>query len=73
MMPEQFTLEQLIALNPDIDKDQLEQSRKLRNKLRANGTKGAKYGLASPFVCRRVAVGENADSDPRTIHLKHPQ
>lgn len=68
-MPKQVTLEELVALNPNVDRKLLEGIADLRNRLCQSGLGGAKYRLASPITRRRVVVDEDTGKDPRTVHL----
>lgn len=45
----------ILKANPQIDRHVLQQSREFRSRLKANGLKGAKYGLA--VGGRQVRVG----------------
>ncbi len=69
-MTESPTLEELIALNPHIDPNELQKTRDILTGLRRNRLKKAAYGLAAPFTRRPIRVGEAGKADPRTILLR---
>ncbi len=63
-MFEQINEEEVLTLNPQIDKAQLQKGHELRGKLRRKG-----YDLASPLTRRRVTVDRDTAPDSRTVHL----
>lgn len=69
-MPEETTLDQLLARNPSIDKSEVERIRKLRDQLQRSGKMGDKYRLASPVTHRRVSVQGDARTTSRCAHAK---
>jgi hypothetical protein len=70
-MPHSPSVEDIIKSNPDVDPKQLEEGRELLQKMRHNRTKGSRYKIVPPSARRRAVVGDEAESDPRTVHLKH--
>ena len=69
-MTEYPTLEEILALNPHIDKEEFEKSKEILNKLRNSKAKGAGYKLALPFTHRHLFVDEGDSIDSRTITLR---
>ena len=70
-MAEYPTLEEILALNPHIDKEEIEKCIEIMRKLRDSKTKGAGYNLALPFARRRIFVDKDTSIDPRTVTLGH--
>ena len=70
-MPEKINLAEVLAENPHVDPQQLNESMELLEKLRGCGVQGRGYELVPPFGGRRVQVVDTLteDNDPRTIHL----
>lgn len=71
-MPDYVDLEEILRLNPHLDREELERSRAALRKLREGGRRNAGYRLAPPFAGRRVSVNGGGREDPRTIHLRQP-
>jgi len=72
-MAEYPTLEEILVLNPHIDKEELGRYIEILNKLRSSQTKGIGYNLALPFTRRYVSIDEESGIDPRTVTLRHPR
>lgn len=72
-MIEPLTFEEILALNPHIDKEELEKRMEILNKLRSSEMKGIGYNLALPFTHRHVFIDEDSSIDPRTVTLRHPR
>lgn len=70
-MAEYLTLEEILALNPHLDKEEIEKCREILHKLRDSKTKGARYNLALPFARRHIFIDEDTSIDPRTVNLGH--
>ncbi len=68
-MANRFELDEILASNPHIDPNLLEQSKEILNKLREAGVKKAGYNLASPYA-RRRNTPSSIGSDPRVVHLR---
>ena len=69
-MPKDVDIEALLKANPHIDREELERSRELLQRLRSRGRRGAGYRFAPPFGGRRVAAQEGPDNDPRALRLR---
>ena len=69
-MAEYPTLEEILKLNPHIDKEELQKHIEILNKLRSSKTEGVGYKLALPFTHRHVFLNEDSSIDPRTITLR---
>lgn len=69
-MAEYPTLEEILKLNPHIDKEEFEKRIEILNKLRSSQTKGIRYNLALPFTHRHVSIDEESGVDPRTVTLR---
>lgn len=69
-MPEKLTIAEILEKNPDLNLNELEQGRELRESLKESGA-GAKrrYGVY-PLDRRRVRVDDDIDSDPRVVYLR---
>ncbi len=70
-MGEHLTKEKILALNPHIDKEELETIQRILNKVRAEKGRKHRYNLVPPFARPRVTVGEGDKIDPRTIVLQY--
>jgi hypothetical protein len=73
IMSEFPSVEEILALNPHINKEEFEKAREVLQKLQKGRTKGSGYGLLPPFERRHITVGEGDKMDRRTIHLKRLQ
>jgi hypothetical protein len=71
-MPEHLELEDILALNPQVDEQLLEQARELLRKIRQGGIKKHGYNLASPYTKRYGPVGRGESLDPRTVRVGRP-
>lgn len=72
-MAEYPTLEEILVLNPHIDKEELKKRIEILSKLHSFQTKAVGYNLALPFTRRHVSIDENSGIDPRTVTLRHPR
>ena len=72
-MIEYPTLEEILAQNPHIDKEELKKRVEILNKLCSFQTKATGYNLALPFTHRHVSIEEENGTDPRTVTLRHPR
>jgi len=72
-MAEYPTLEEILAQNPHIDKEELEKCTEILKKLYSFQTKAIGYNLALPFTRRHVSIDEDSGIDPRTVTLRHPR
>ena len=68
-MPEHLELEEILALNPQVDEQLLQQARELLRKMRQTALKKRGYNLASPYAKRHAPVGRNETVDPRTVRV----
>lgn len=71
-MPAQIDIEEILARNPRISREQLEQLREMLRQLRERGVERKGYDLAPPFGGHRVAVQDHARGELRLIRLKAP-
>ena len=67
------TLEEILAQNPHIDKEEFEKYKEILGKLCSYQTKTIGYNLALPFTRRHVSLDEDSGIDPRTVTLRHPR
>ena len=72
-MPDSPDLEEIIATNPKVDRDQLNEERELLRSMRRRRTRGARYNLVLPGSGRRVLAGDDPARDPRTVNLPQRQ
>ncbi len=72
-MAEYLTLEEILALNPHVDKEELKKRIEILNKLGSFQTKAIGYHLALPFTRRHVSIDEESGIDPRTVTLRRPR
>ncbi len=72
-MVEYPTSEEILALNPHIDKEEFKKRTEILNKLCSFPTKAARYNLALPYTHRHVSIDEDSGIDPRTVTLRHPR
>lgn len=66
-MPKMPSLDDLRRLNPKVDRKQIAELEELKKKL--SEIPVGQQKLPSPLLRRRIVIGENEQSDPRTIHL----
>ena len=64
---EQLNVEEIIRQNPHLSMTDLEEARELHQKLRPRHGRG-RYRLV-PIGYRRVTIGENDQTDSRTVYL----
>ena len=69
-MVKRFTIEEIIALNPQINKEELEKIQKILDMMYTGKRTRHRYHLIPPFARPRVTVGEGDNTDPRTIILR---
>ena len=69
-MIKRFTLEEILALNPQIEKEDFEEAREILSKMRVGKMAKHRYSLVPPFARPRVTVGEGDNTDSRTIILR---
>jgi hypothetical protein len=60
---------EILARNPQIDPERLEQARDMLRRLREMGWPRRGYELAPPFRGSRVAPDETPREDPRLVRL----
>jgi len=65
-----FTLKEILALNPQIDKEHLEEIQKLLYTLHTSRVGKRRYNLIPPFARPRVTIGEGDNTDSRTVILR---
>lgn len=69
-MPKRYTLEEILALNPQIRKEEFEEAQKILDKMMIIQKAKHRYNLVPPFARPRVTVGESDNTDSRTIILR---
>ena len=69
-MVKNIDLEEILALNPHIDKEILKQAIELMYKMQKSGVKEYNYNLVSPFARRSVSIDKDAEKDPRIVHVR---
>ena len=69
-MAEYPTFEEILALNPHLDKEEIEEFREILRKLYNAKTEGTRYTLALPFAHRHTSIDEDTGVDPRTVNLR---
>ena len=70
-MPKTITLNEILSLNPQIDKKLLKKARDLSRKLQQVGVNSRGYNLASPFGRRHKAISKKGSHDPRSVQVGH--
>ncbi len=68
-MPEKIGLDEILATNPQVDQERLEEGRELRRHLRDLGVRPKGYGLAPPFGGRRASVHDDERDDRAAARL----
>lgn len=68
-MPEHLELDEILALNPQVDEQLLEQARKLLTKIRQQGISKHGYNLVSPYARQPRPVSQEGSVDPRTVRV----
>lgn len=61
--------DEILARNPQVDPDRLEQTRKVLRELRAMGMPRKGYDLALPYGGRRAIPQDDARIAPRLVRL----
>jgi len=69
-MVDNIDLEEILALNPHIDKETLKEAIELMIKMQQSGVKEYNYNLISPFARRRATIDKDIEKDPRTVHVR---
>ncbi len=69
-MSERFDADDVLARNPHIDREQVEEVMDLHRRLKDAGLQGKNYDLAPPFGGRRASVQDDAHSDVRIIRKR---
>jgi hypothetical protein len=72
-MPEPIDLDEVLANNPQIDPDKLDEARELLRRLREKGVRPRGYGLAPPFGGRRAIAKDDGRADSRPLRARHPR
>lgn len=73
-MSERFDLEEILARNPQIDPEKLEEAREMLRRLRERGVRRKGYDLATPFGGHRASVQDDTGAnDPRLVRLRRPR
>jgi hypothetical protein len=65
-----LNIEEILELNPHIDREKLEKASDLLLRLRSIKKGRSGYGLAPPFARRRISVRPLDDMDSRTVHIR---
>ncbi len=68
-MQERIDIDELLALNPHIDRQMLEAAIELMRVMKQAGINSPGYNLASPYVRRQLRRSESA-VDPRAVNLR---
>lgn len=69
-MPKAIDPKKLIKKNRAVDPKQLEELTMVLKTLKDHGIKGKEYNIVLPFTRRPSNRTEQAEEDPRTIHLR---
>ncbi len=69
-MSERFDADDVLARNPHIDREQIEEGMDLHRRLRDAGLQRKEYDLALPFGGRRASFKDDAHSDVRIIRKR---
>ena len=69
-MSERFDANEILALNPQVDREQSEAVMDLHRRLQEAGVQRKSYDLAPPFGGRRASVQDDARSDVRVIRKR---
>ncbi len=72
-MPSQIDLDEILARNPGVNREQLEEATKLFQELREQGVGRKGYDLAPPAGGHRAVVRDDARTDSRVVRLTRPQ
>ena len=68
-MPKHLELDEILALNPQVDEQLLNQSKELLSKLRQAGISKRNYNLVSPYSRRSELLSKEGSVDPRTVRV----
>ena len=68
-MPQRIDLDDLLAKNPQVDANQLNESAKLTEELQNSGLSRRGYTLAPPFARRRAQIDDTPAEDPHSVCL----
>ena len=68
-MPKTITLNEILSLNPQIDKNLLKKARDLSRELQQMGVNNRGYNLASPFDRRHKAISKRGSKDSRSVQV----
>ena len=68
-MSRKIDMKKILDNNPQVDVNQLEESRKLSEELKSMGLKKRKYKLATPNSRKRVHVCSDLTDESRTTQL----
>lgn len=66
---EPINIDKILAVNPSISREEMEQIRNMTKALRERGLKPRGYRIAGPSDRRPVKVGYADKSDPRIVNL----
>lgn len=69
---EPINLDEVLAANPSISREEINRIRDLRKALRDLGVKPRGYRIAAPSERQQVRRGSDDTSDPRTVYLSQP-
>ena len=69
-MGKYLTIEDILALNPQIDKDTLEEIQRALSNIHVGKRIRHRYSLVPPFERLRVTIGEGDKTDSRTVILR---
>jgi len=69
-MIEHFTIEKILALNPQIDKKDPEEIQKILRGMRGSKKSRHRRNLIPPYARHRVTIGGDDSVDPRAVILR---
>ena len=70
-MPQDITIEEILALNPHVHASDLKKALEYLRGLQNNGIARRGYTLPPPFSRTRMTIaGRDASTDPRTVSLR---
>ena len=64
------TIKEILALNPHINEQRLEEAREALRKLRSNRIKARSHRSVPPFLRRPIVAGATDKVDSRTVILR---
>lgn len=70
MTAHQLLPEDILARNPQIDREKLEEAGEMLRRLRERGVRRKGYDLASPLGGHRAEAQDDLRVDSRTVHLR---